>query len=93
MEQVQIQFCMSTGVATYSFRCPECKLMVNKEANDAVVESLSSAGARMVAWTLPAELDEPKVGPRITHDDLLEFHMALESEKWHEELAFPTPRG
>lgn len=93
MEQVEVQLCVSTGVATYSFRCPSCAIMVNKEANDAVVESLSSAGSRMVAWTLPAELDEPKVGPKITHDDLLEFHLALESETWREELAFLAPKG
>lgn len=93
VEQVQVLFCVSTGVATYSFRCPACGVMVNKDANDAVVESLSSAGARMVAWTLPAELAEPKTGPRITHDDLLEFHLALESDAWREELAFLAPKG
>lgn len=93
LEQVQVQLCVTTGVATYSFRCPACALIVNKEASDAVVESLSSAGARMVAWTLPAELEEPKTGPRITHDDLLEFHLALESETWQQELAFLAPKG
>lgn len=93
MDQVQVQICVSTGVATYSFQCPVCSLMANKEANDAVVESLTSAGSRLIAWTLPAELDEPKIGPRINHDDLLEFHLALESGDWQAELASPAPKG
>lgn len=93
VEQVQVQICVSTAVATYSFQCPVCAFMVNKEANDTVVESLTSAGSRLIAWTLPAELDEPKLGPRISHDDLLEFHLALESDSWHAELAYPAPKG
>jgi hypothetical protein len=66
---------------------------VTKEANDAVVESLTKAGSRLVAWSMPAELSEPKMGPRITHDDLLEFHMAMEADDWREELAEFTSRG
>ncbi|HET9077831.1 MAG TPA: hypothetical protein VFN68_12935 [Acidimicrobiales bacterium] len=93
VDAVQVQFCASTGVATYSFRCPACGVVVNKEANDAIVESLTSAGARMLVWTLPAELAEPKVGPRITHDDLLEFHLGLEGDDWRRELDYLTPRG
>jgi hypothetical protein len=38
-------------------------------------------------WNLPAELWEPKVGPAITHDDLLAFHVALEGDLWRDELA------
>jgi predicted RNA-binding Zn-ribbon protein involved in translation (DUF1610 family) len=86
VEAVQVQICVTTAHSSYSFLCPTCSLIVNKEANDSVVASLTSAGSRLVAWTLPAELDEPKIGPRITHDDLLEFHMALESDDWQSEL-------
>ncbi len=93
VQQVQVQICVTTAVATYSFQCPVCALMVNKEANDTVVESLTSAGSRLIAWTLPAELDEPKTGPKINHDDLLEFHLALESDAWHAELAYPSSKG
>ena len=81
-----MQLCVTTAQSTYSFLCPVCALIVNKEANDSVVASLSSAGSRLVAWTLPAELAEPKIGPRINHDDLLEFHLALESDNWQSEL-------
>jgi hypothetical protein len=93
VDQVQVQVCVTTGSSTYSFLCPACAFIVNKEANDSVVESLTSAGSRLVAWALPAELGEPKVGPRITHDDLLEFHLALESADWQTELAFLTTNG
>jgi hypothetical protein len=62
-------------------------LIVNKEASETVVGSLTRAGARLVAWTLPAELGEPKIGPKINHDDILAFHLAMENDSWREELA------
>jgi hypothetical protein len=42
---------------------------------------------------MPAELAEPKRGPSISHDDLLEFHLALENEDWRQELAYLTSNG
>jgi hypothetical protein len=84
---VQVQVCVSTSAATYSFLCPTCRLIVNKEATQVIVESLTKAGSRVVTWSLPAELSEPKVGPPICHDDLLEFHLALECDAWEQELA------
>jgi len=84
---VQVQLCVSTNASTYSFLCPTCRLIVNKEATDIIVESLTKAGSRVVAWSLPAELSEPKIGPPICHDDLLEFHLALERDSWEQELA------
>ncbi len=92
VNDVQVQLCVTTSVATYSFLCPACGFIVNKEASDSVVESLTSAGSRLVAWTMPAELDEPKQGPKISHDDLLEFHLALENDDWRRELAYLTPK-
>lgn len=93
MDDVQVQLCVTTAESTYSFLCPACSVIINKEANESVVESLTSAGSRLVAWTLPAELYETKSGPRINHDDLLEFHLALESDDWQRELAFLAPKG
>jgi hypothetical protein len=87
VERVEVQLCVTTSLATYSFRCPTCSFLVNKEANEAVVASLTAAGSRLLAWAMPAELDEPKTGPKISHDDLLEFHLALEGEDWQRELA------
>jgi hypothetical protein len=93
VDEVQVQVCVTTAQSTYSFLCPACAYLVNKEANDSVVESLTSAGSRLLAWTMPAELEEPKRGPRINHDDLLEFHLALENADWQSELAYHAPKG
>jgi hypothetical protein len=92
VKSVQVQLCINTTASTYSFLCPDCRLIVNKDANEVIVDSLTRAGAPLVTWSLPAELQEPKVGPAICHDDLLEFHMALESESWQQELAALSDR-
>jgi hypothetical protein len=89
---VQVQVCTSTAVSSYSFLCPSCKLLVNKPAADKVVEVLSTAGVAVVLWTLPRELYETKVGPPITHDDLLAFHVALEGGGGMDELVGTTGR-
>ena len=93
VDDVQVQLCVTTAYSTYSFVCPTCSTLVNKDANGTVVESLTSAGSRLVAWSMPAELDEPKHGPSISHNDLLEFHLALESEDWRAELDYLTSNG
>lgn len=77
--ELQVLTCLDTGDSTYSFLCPSCRLIVNKPAEQRVVELLVSAGVRVVNWDLPAELSEPKSGPAITYDDLLAFHFKLES--------------
>ena len=84
--EVQVQICSTTGGSSYSFLCPSCKLIVNKPAEERVVELLSSAGVRVLTWVLPAELSEPKVGPAITYDDLLAFHFELTSEDWFDHV-------
>jgi predicted RNA-binding Zn-ribbon protein involved in translation (DUF1610 family) len=84
---VQLQVCTSTNVAAYSFRCPLCKVMVNRTTTDRVVEALTQVGVRTVRWGLPAELSEPKLGPPINLDDLLSFHLAMRDGGWEQELA------
>jgi hypothetical protein len=74
--------CSATEEGTYSFLCPACRLIVNKPAEQRVVELLVSAGVRVVSWDLPAELSEAKYGPVISYDDLLAFHFELDSEDW-----------
>lgn len=77
IRQVRVQVCRSTDVATYSFQCPGCRVRVCKAAAPHVVDTLVAAGVAPTTWDLPAEMYEPKPGPRITHDDLLAFHFAL----------------
>ncbi len=84
--EVQVQMCAATEDGTYSFLCPSCRLIVNKPAEQRVVELLVSAGVRVVNWDLPAELSEPKSGPAITYDDLLAFHFELDSDDWLEQV-------
>ena len=81
---VQVQAGFSTESNSYSFLCPSCRLLVNKPATDLIMEILVRAGVRIVTWSRPAELDEAKVGPPITHDDLLRFHDDLEGHRWLE---------
>lgn len=76
---VQVQVCLDTSVATYSLVCPKCSLLVHKEAADWILEALAGAGAKLVVWSLPAELSEEKVGEPIKPDDLLNLHLALEA--------------
>ena len=45
-----------------------------------------SSGVRMEVWRLPAELAEPRVGPVLQPDDLLDFHLMLEGDDWFAEL-------
>ncbi len=88
---VGLQVCVTTSTASYSFVCPECLLIVSKGANDRVLRALSEAGATTTVWSMPAELAEPKLGPPITHDDLLAFHLALEEGDWVGELSGAHP--
>ena len=81
---VQVLRCTTTGAATYAFVCPSCRLRVAKEATEHVVALLVDAGVPVVGWEMPAELDEPKAGPAVTHDDLLGFHFAVQEPGWLE---------
>lgn len=93
VERVAIRVCVTTSLATYAFGCPQCQELVEKPASELIVESLAGVGAEVIRWNIPAEMTEPKVGPPINHDDLLEFHLALETGNWHEELLGLTFNG
>jgi hypothetical protein len=87
---VQVQAGYTSALNSYSFLCPSCRLLVNKEATELIMETLVAAGVRVICWTRPAELDELKLGPRITHDDLLAFHCPSGSRRRSRSLA-PSP--
>jgi len=84
--QMQVQLCTAVLPSSYSFLCPACATIVNKPASTEVVGVLSAAGVEVRRWEPPAELDERKSGPPITHDDLLGFHFALQRPGCLEEL-------
>jgi hypothetical protein len=55
-------------------------MVVVKTAEPRTIELLVASGVEMQTWDLPAELREPRTGPQITHDDLLDFHDRLYDE-------------
>jgi hypothetical protein len=84
---VTVRVCADDQSSTYLFRCPVCDLMVVKPAEPHIVDLLAASGVKVVVWVLPRELQErPAVGPAFTHDDLLDFHEALEEESWFDHL-------
>jgi hypothetical protein len=84
---VRVRVCLEDSAGSYSFRCPHCQMAVVKPAEPRIVDLLVASGVELSTWQLPAELYEPKFGPRINHDDLLDFHELLESESWFEDLS------
>lgn len=87
---VSVQVCASNNQGSYAFRCPECELAVSKLAEQRIIDLLVSSGVRLCVWSLPAELDEPRDGPVICYDDLLEFHQLLQEDGWFERLTSPA---
>ena len=88
---VTVRVCRNDSSGAYSFACPACTGIVVKAAEPRIVELLVASGVRLVTWSLPAELDEPKVGRPIDHDDLLDFHALLQRDDWLDTLRKMTP--
>lgn len=77
----------------YGFSCPRCCTEVRKPADERVVRLLVSGGVP----ALPLEPEVPRVRlderfdhPRLTHDDLLDFHQLLEGQSWFDSLLHQT---
>lgn len=74
----------------YAFSCPSCFGTVRKPADERVVRLLISGGVEVLAMVpagpAPRRLSERFDGPRISHDDLLDFHALLEADDWFNEL-------
>lgn len=78
---VRVRVCLDDDRGEYSFRCPRCVMTTVKPAEPRTVDLLVASGVQLDTWTLPAELRErPLVGKPIDHDDILDFHAALEDE-------------
>ena len=65
--------------STYAFRCPECRDVVQRQACHHAIELLRAGGVRAVLWRLPAEAREPRDGPALTCDDLIDLAAELAS--------------
>jgi hypothetical protein len=87
VDDVQVRICADDNAGSYVFRCPRCDMAVVKDAEPRVVDLLLASGVAMTTWSLPAELDERRAdGPAFTHDDLLDFHDALDGDDWFDRL-------
>lgn len=84
---VHVRVCLDDNSGTYVFRCPRCDMAMVKNAEPRVIDLLLASGVTMTTWSMPAELDEPHGDlPAFTHDDLLDFHAALDQEDWLDRL-------
>jgi len=83
---VTVRVCTSDGSGAYSFRCAGCGVAVSHPARPDVYELLIRAGCQHVEWTWPGELAERRSGPSFTADDLLDFHLLLRGDAWHDEF-------
>ncbi len=83
-----------TSASFYAFDCPSCLGNVRKPADERVVRLLISGGVEVQPLS-PAQarrrLRERFDGPRLTHDDLLDFHVLLQREDWLDALVTAPP--
>lgn len=79
---VTVRVCTDDEQGSYAFQCPGCALVVVKPAEPRTVDLLVASGVAYATWSLPAELLEPRgSGDPIDHDDLLDFHHALQDDR------------
>jgi hypothetical protein len=74
---ITLRVCNHAPLSYYSFSCPSCRDEVRKPADDHIVSLLMSGGVRAQVWEVPAEALEPKPGPALSYDDLLDFVLHL----------------
>ena len=84
--ELVVRVCSDDDQGSYCFRCPECTRAVAKDASQRIVDLLVSSGVRLQVWRRPAELNEPRTGPTLTPDDLLDFHLMLQDDCWFDEV-------
>jgi hypothetical protein len=88
---IRLMVCSHPSLSYYAFICPTCADDVRKPADDHVVSLLMSGGVRPTVWEVPAEALEPKVGPALTYDDLLDFALRLGTSDLLSSLAAGAP--
>ena len=82
--------------SSYRFACPNCDDTVVKPADERIAQLLATGGvpveetdemtelAQLATDLRPAHPESPQDGPPLTHDDLLDFHLALQQQQWME---------
>jgi hypothetical protein len=80
---VDLRTCTPTpDRSSYHFTCPQCMQMIDKAAPSNVIALLVSGGVKPHPWTIPAEWFEPKIGPPLTYDDILDLVLVLENDSY-----------
>ena len=74
---VSLMVCSHAPLSYYAFSCPTCSEEIRKPADDHVVSLLVSGGVPATVWEIPAEALEPRTGPVLTYDDLLDLALQL----------------
>ena len=89
---LRVRVCTDNNASTYHFRCPVCRMIEARPAEEHVINVLLAAGVHCTEWRLPAELSELHQGRSINHDDVLDFHDILNTPDWFVTLAEMTDR-
>lgn len=76
-DDIRLRVANHAPLSYYEFTCPSCEDPVRKPADDHIVSLLMSGGVRAEVWEVPAEALEPKGGPDLSYDDLLDFVIQL----------------
>lgn len=85
-DDIELRVCTHAPASYYQFECPLCSDVIQKPADDRVVQLLISGGVSATVWELPDEVREERIGPAFSYDDLLDFHLLLETSDWFESL-------
>jgi len=77
---VQVRICSTTSEGEYAFRCPECSVIVTKQAESRTIDLLVASGVRVSTWAMPVERLLNNHQRPITHDDVIDFHLLLNDD-------------
>ena len=91
---IELRICSVLERSVYAFTCPSCSSSIIKPADDQrIISLLRSVGVPSVGWQIPAEADEPRDGPPLSNDDLLDFMLDLEQPDWIDRLTAARSRS
>lgn len=83
---MKVRVCAEDRSASYGFRCPLCTEAVVKQAEDRIVQLLVAGGVELEVWHLPDEMYEDHDGEPISHDEVLDFHQAMQKDDWADQI-------
>lgn len=74
---ITVRICRDIPLTHYTLTCPRCAMPIARQCELTMAELLIRSGAESLVWSFPAELAEAHAGPPISHDDVLDFALAL----------------